>query len=74
MRMTSSIMFAAVFLGTPLLCCVLGGRDDLLAGVCEFPPRTEGFLGGGWLAVAILLVQFPKKLFLGDCKRFSVMV
>ena len=63
--MTSSIMFAAVFLGTPLLCCVLGGRDDLLAGVCEFPPRTEGFLGGGGSQSPFCLSSSLKNFFWG---------
>lgn len=35
------LLLAAVLLGTPLVCCLLGGRDEILAGVGQFPPRTE---------------------------------
>ncbi|MDD4016656.1 MAG: hypothetical protein PHV28_01810 [Kiritimatiellae bacterium] len=35
------LVLAAVLLGVPLACAWFGGRDDLLAGVRAFPPRTE---------------------------------
>ena len=34
-------LLAAILLGTPLVCCLIGGYDDVLAGVKNFPPRTE---------------------------------
>lgn len=40
-RIIHYILLAAVLLGTPLLCCIIGGRDELLEGVKAFPPRTE---------------------------------
>ena len=40
-RIIHYILLAAILLGTPLLCCVIGGRDELLEGVKAFPPRTE---------------------------------
>jgi len=40
-RIIHYILLAAVLLGTPLLCCIIGGHDELLEGVKAFPPRTE---------------------------------
>ena len=42
-RLAHYALLAAILLGTPLLCCLIGGYDDILAGVREFPPRTENF-------------------------------
>ena len=40
-RIVHYLVLAAVLVGTPLLCCILGGRTQLLEGVTQFPPRTE---------------------------------
>ena len=40
-RIAHYLILAAVLLGTPLLCCVLSGHEQLLEGVRRFPPRTE---------------------------------
>lgn len=40
-RIAHYLVLAAVLLGTPLLCCVLSGHEQLLEGVRRFPPRTE---------------------------------
>ena len=40
-RIVHYLVLAAVLVGTPLLCCVLGGHAQLLEGVTQFPPRTE---------------------------------
>lgn len=40
-RILHYLLLAAVLLGTPLLCCLLGGYDAVLEGVKQFPPRTE---------------------------------
>ena len=40
-RILHYLILATVLLGTPLLCCVLGGYDEILEGVKQFPPRTE---------------------------------
>ena len=40
-RIVHYIVLAAVLIGTPLLCCILGGHEQLLEGVKRFPPRTE---------------------------------
>ena len=36
-------ILAAVLVGVPLLSCILAGKDSILSGVLEFPPRTEDF-------------------------------
>jgi len=40
-RIIHYALLAAVLLGVPLACAWLGGRRELLEGVCAFPPRTE---------------------------------
>lgn len=40
-RIVHYLLLAAVLLGLPLLCCWIGGYDDILTGVRQFPPRTE---------------------------------
>lgn len=40
-RIVHYLILAAVLLGTPLVCCWLGGYDEILEGVKQFPPRTE---------------------------------
>ena len=40
-RVCHYLILAALLLGIPLLCAVLGGYDDVLVGVKAFPPRTE---------------------------------
>lgn len=40
-RVLHYVLLAAVLLGAPLLFCLLGGYDDVLEGVRQFPPRTE---------------------------------
>ena len=42
-RLVHYALLAAILLGLPLVCCLVGGYDDILAGVREFPPRTENF-------------------------------
>ncbi len=39
--MTHYFILAAVLIAIPLACAWLGGRNDLLAGLLVFPPRTE---------------------------------
>ena len=40
-RVLHYLILAAVLLGTPFACCLLGGYDSILEGVKQFPPRTE---------------------------------
>lgn len=40
-RVIHYAVLAAVLIGVPLLCAWLGHRQDLLAGLLAFPPRTE---------------------------------
>ena len=40
-RLVQYLALAAMVLGVPLACAWLGGRRELLEGVCAFPPRTE---------------------------------
>jgi len=40
-RIVHYVVLAAALLGVPLVCCILGGRSELLEGVKSFPPRTE---------------------------------
>lgn len=40
-RVLHYTLLALILLGTPLLCCLSGGYDDILEGVKAFPPRTE---------------------------------
>ena len=40
-RVLHYLILATVLLGTPLACCLLGGYDEILEGVKQFPPRTE---------------------------------
>ncbi len=40
-RVIHYVLLAAVLLGVPFVCAWLGGRQEILAGVCAFPPRTE---------------------------------
>lgn len=40
-RLLHYLVLAAVLLGVPLACCILGGHQELLDGVKSFPPRTE---------------------------------
>lgn len=42
-RLVHYLLLAAILVGVPLACCVLGGHDDVLEGVKSFPPRTEDF-------------------------------
>ncbi len=44
-RVIHYVLLALILLGVPLVCCIMGGHSDVLAGVKEFPPRTEGFGG-----------------------------
>ena len=34
-------MLAATLVGIPVVCCIIGGYDEILDGVRQFPPRTE---------------------------------
>ena len=40
-RVLHYVLLAIVLLGAPLLFCLLGGYEDVLEGVRQFPPRTE---------------------------------
>ena len=40
-RILHYLILAAVLLGVPLLCAVIGGSDEILSGLRQFPPRTE---------------------------------
>lgn len=40
-RVLHYVVLATVLLGIPFLCCWLGGYDEILEGVKQFPPRTE---------------------------------
>ena len=40
-RVAHYLILAAVLLGVPFLCCWLGGSDEILEGLKQFPPRTE---------------------------------
>ena len=40
-RILHYLILAVILLGLPLLCCLLGGYDEILEGVKNFPPRTE---------------------------------
>ncbi|HNX34388.1 MAG TPA: hypothetical protein PKM57_07165 [Kiritimatiellia bacterium] len=40
-RVTHYLLLAAVLLGVPFACAWLGDRQEVLEGVCAFPPRTE---------------------------------
>jgi len=40
-RILHYLTLALVLVGVPYVCCLLTGRDDLLSGLCAFPPRTE---------------------------------
>ena len=40
-RIVHYSLLALVLLGVPFLCCVIGGYDEILDGVKDFPPRTE---------------------------------
>ena len=40
-RIAHYLILATVLLGVPFLCCWLGGSDEILEGVKQFPPRTE---------------------------------
>ena len=40
-RILHYLILATVLLGTPFLCCWLGGYGEILEGVKQFPPRTE---------------------------------
>ena len=40
-RLIHYLILAAVLVGVPLACALLGGRRELLEGVAAFPPRTE---------------------------------
>ena len=42
-RILHYVILAALLIGTPLVCCLLGGYDEILEGVKNFPPRTEDF-------------------------------
>ena len=42
-RITHYVILAALLIGTPLVCCLLGGYDEILEGVKNLPPRTEDF-------------------------------
>ncbi len=35
------LILAVVLLGVPYVCCRWGGRDEVLKGILQFPPRTE---------------------------------
>ena len=40
-RILHYAILASVLLGVPFLCCWLGGYEEILEGVKQFPPRTE---------------------------------
>ena len=40
-RILHYLILAAVLVGVPMLCAVIGGSDEILAGLKQFPPRTE---------------------------------
>ena len=40
-RIAHYLILATVLLGTPFLCCWLGGYEEILEGLKQFPPRTE---------------------------------
>ncbi len=40
-RILHYVILAALLIGTPLVCCLLGGYGEVLEGVKNFPPRTE---------------------------------
>ena len=40
-RILHYVILAALLIGTPLACCLLGGYGEILEGVKNFPPRTE---------------------------------
>lgn len=40
-RILHYLILATLLLGVPLACCLLGGYDEMLEGVKNFPPRTE---------------------------------
>jgi len=40
-RVLHYLILALVLLGTPLVCCLLGGYDSVLEMAKQFPPRTE---------------------------------
>ena len=40
-RVLHYLILAAVLFGVPFLCCWIGGYDDVLENVRQFPPRTE---------------------------------
>ena len=40
-RIAHYLILATVLLGVPFLCCWLGGYDEILEGLKQFPPRTE---------------------------------
>ena len=40
-RLLHYLILATVLLGVPFVCCWLGGSDEILAGLKQFPPRTE---------------------------------
>ncbi len=40
-RILHYFVLAAILFGVPLVCCVVGGYDEVLEGVKAFPPRTE---------------------------------
>lgn len=42
-RIIHYLLLAAILIGLPLACCLVGGYDDILDGVKNFPPRTEDF-------------------------------
>ena len=42
-RIVHYLLLAAILVGLPLACCLMGGYDEILAGVKSFPPRTEDF-------------------------------
>ena len=42
-RILHYVILAVLLIGTPLVCCLLGGYDEILEGVKNFPPRTEDF-------------------------------
>ena len=42
-RIVHYLLLAAILVGLPLACCLVGGYDEILAGVKSFPPRTEDF-------------------------------
>ena len=40
-RIIHYAVLATALVGVPLVCCILGGRTELLEGIKSFPPRTE---------------------------------